>query len=253
MRKYRIPHQKMDGRDIWQCICKFLDLRTTIRLGILSKRHQVISLMMAKTKPLLIDNDETLRQMFAWIIINVEMESLKSSTRTYPKSDMAHADDPTIICSYGLQTIGSSIDDYLENQDDDLHRIIPQTLGLDTPIHLLYNLQMENPYGPNTDSRGMNWPNVEIGDFHDIWIWKAGITTISKLAEGLFRLKSHKFENWYEWIHTKIRPRHNNPNILGYHYPMPYRANIPDNETLLITSSDGTKKFWAQLSADHGS
>ncbi len=69
-------------------------------------------------------------------------------------------------------------------------------LGLDAvlfPDHM--KVEFVNPHGVNNDHRGSD--HTEIGlDFHDYWVLRG--PKLRDFVEGYFRVKSHKFENWYE-------------------------------------------------------
>jgi hypothetical protein len=67
--------------------------------------------------------------------------------------------------------------------------------------------------------------------------WAKGLLTIKVLADGYFRLRSHKFENWYEQVHRHIDP------VMG-------------GNRMLIHTGDrkrDPRMFLAELSVDHGS
>jgi hypothetical protein len=57
-----------------------------------------------------------------------------------------------------------------------------------------------NNVGINWDSRGTKNHELEFNDYHSDWIVQKGIATVYDLANAFFKIKSHKFENWYEGV-----------------------------------------------------
>jgi len=205
----------MNSADIWQSICKYLDVEEILRLRVLSKRHNSVGVVAAKSRSLVIDNDEILRQVFAWIINSVRMRAMIPSRYEYLSSDEYSDDYDDMIAKeqeaydYVLESCESKEgfyfdpDDYSENEEVPA-RLIPETMNLFQVVYLSYDLQLDNPKGPNKNPEGCIWPNVEISDFHSTWKWKKGFMDLNKLADGYFRLRSHKFDNWNELVHDRI-------------------------------------------------
>lgn len=231
-------------------------------------------------QPLVIDNDQTLQQVFAWIMENVTMKSMQPSKPIYLDTDSSNdeenVDDPPekVAYIYTFVANGSSLDNYYDGFDCDESslppRIVPENATLDTVVLLSYDLTLYNVDGPNHDKRGTKFPDVEFGDFHSTWKFEKGLLTIGKLADGIFRLKSHKFENWYEWVHGTLlsigdvvedhRKRVRYYKDSGYGHlsidvlPESF-AEVVDTKksSLLVTLCDSSKEFRACLSVDHGS
>ena len=250
----------MDGANIWQCICQFLPVTEILRLRVLSSRHNVIGTMVVKTQVPIINHDEMLRQIFAWIIANVQMVSMTPSRTIY--SADADSDDEELTNElayvYELKADTSDIDGYLEHCDEKIQRIIPDELKLTDVVYLAYDLQIDNRRGPNHDRRGTKFPNTEINDFHRTWKWSKGFMTLNKLADGYFRLKSHKFENWYEMVCKTIVPGYKMTKTIHYYDHAPSWTTVVydkslNNDKLLIKPDGVTKEFYAHLSVDHGS
>lgn len=73
-------------------------------------------------------------------------------------------------------------------------------INFDTIIKLPWDLELYNKAGPNHDYRGVK-SRLEFVDFTSIWYFTTPYITIRQFVEGCYRLKSHKWENWYEMIH----------------------------------------------------
>lgn len=58
-----------------------------------------------------------------------------------------------------------------------------------------YTVTLVNNCGINFDERGSNKTEIEL-DFNDTW--KLKTNSVADLVEGLYRIKSHKFDYWYE-------------------------------------------------------
>lgn len=71
-----------------------------------------------------------------------------------------------------------------------------------TKIMFTHNIVLINEHGVNSDCRGGNYCQLYLGnDFYKEWKFKKNTEyTISDIAEGLFKLKSHKFDNNYELV-----------------------------------------------------
>jgi hypothetical protein len=127
---------------------------------------------------------------------------------------------------------------YLDSLDEDDDIIVPEGLQLDTLLYLKHPLRLDNTRGINDDTRGTKFPKIEFGDFYSTWRWNRGFLTLRDLADGCFRLKSHKFENWYEMI-TGI----NGSIIL-----------TTTNDNLYMNGNIPAEKYYfARLWVDHGS
>ena len=202
----------MDHPNIWQCICKFLEPQEMLRLRILSSKHKEVSELVAKKLVPHIDCDEFLRQIFAWIIENVKMKAMHSTHQVYfnrdycecssastgpnRKTSLAYDYDLFVENEHNLETY---FDAFSEGEPVP-PRLISENIELSDVLDLEYDLRIKNPAGPNYDKRGTAYTDVEIGDFHHIWKWKKGFWNVGNLADGYYRLKSHKFENWYEMV-----------------------------------------------------
>jgi hypothetical protein len=116
-------------------------------------------------------------------------------------------------------------------------RIIPELIDLNTILYLKYPLMLKNTHGVNKDTRGTKFASIEFGDFFEQWHWKQGFLTLRELADGCFRLKSHKFDNWYEMIH-------------GIQNEIRIIKAVPKSAFLPMTSM---YYYSAELSVDHGS
>lgn len=143
-------------------------------------------------------------------------------------------------------------------------------MDLSDVLYLTYPLKVENRRGQNQDLRGMKNPSLEFSDFHHVWIWNRGFISVKKFIENCYRLKSHKFDNWYEQVfgicHTDSRAlstfTFDTFNAFD-EYPYQYGKNTKNFDTYLVDVDDENKKyckkfksdkiFVAQLSVDHGS
>jgi hypothetical protein len=145
--------------------------------------------------------------------------------------------------------------------------VIPD-FEMESILHFDYPIKVENRHGPNSDLRGVQKPEIEFADFHNVWTWRKGLITVRKFVEDCYRLKSHKFENWYEWIHgitctdskaiipfTHTYERSHIYERSGYQTFRKFDAYLveldPTNRHSERYKSD--KVFFAELSVDHGS
>jgi hypothetical protein len=70
---------------------------------------------------------------------------------------------------------------------------------LNTKVETIFRIRIKGEGEINTDHRGSNHCRLCL-DFHLERIIEPGVITINELADHLYRLKSHKFENWYELV-----------------------------------------------------
>jgi hypothetical protein len=160
----------------------------------ISPKHDKITKQVLLEKVPVFDTEEHFVQIFDWIRNNIFLTNLE---------DNKHA----------LETNGSYVLRYYEDEDDDENmmdcetncedefiRLIPEELNLKTMIYLHFSICLINELGINWDSRGTENIDLEFDDFHSDWIIPKGVTTISNLANGFFKIKSHKFDNWYEGV-----------------------------------------------------
>jgi hypothetical protein len=218
----------MDGLDIWQSICKFLDTRFILRCRVLSKGHAILGNNLIKQRALMLDH-MNIGQLVDWIYNNVrvtkmeaiklvitddddqdsEDEQLEARPEDYKRLPQEECKEDRITEHYSFGEFQNlrpaykySLITYSNDlRDEEVVRIIPDELDFDTILYLKYPLMLRNNAGINKDTRGTKFASIEFGDFYEQWHWKQGLLTLRSLAEGCFRLKSHKFENWYEWVH----------------------------------------------------
>ncbi|MBA3757217.1 MAG: hypothetical protein H0X02_13815 [Nitrosomonas sp.] len=88
--------------------------------------------------------------------------------------------------------------DLTDDMDDPAELVLPR-LRLGDSISLALPLTMRNPHGINRDNRGVK-EAFEFEDFYRSWEVQAGPIKIVELLQACYKLKSHKFDNWYEWV-----------------------------------------------------
>jgi len=228
----------MNTLNIWESICKFLDVVTIWRCRLLSKKHAILSYRIVKERVFEL-NPSTIPQMIDWVYNNVtvaNMESRVSYVSTHdedydelvfkpnkligsvPEKEYEYDRLIEIYClddfinlpsGYNYEYEVATEDEIRCLEDDEtgqMVRLIPKGMDLDTILYLKYPLIVENNIGINSDTRGTRYPKIEFGDFYENWTLNNGFFTLRDLAEACFRVKSHKFDNWYEMIQGLAGP-----------------------------------------------
>lgn len=218
----------MEGLNIWQCICKFFDIKTIIKFRLLSKGHAQLGHNLVKQRVFVLDHTN-IGQLISWVYKNTTMVSMENICLTIGHDD---DDDGNVEGAYrkteqepveyeetskhwsyldfcnlrsAYKYIINIVSNDLEGSDgEDEDRCIPNEMSLETIFYLKYPLMIRNTRGINTDVRGTKHAKIEFGDFYDVWNWEQGFLTLKDIIDGCFRLKSHKFENWYEMV-TRIQ------------------------------------------------
>ena len=260
----------MNHPNIWQSVCKFLEPKEILRLRVLSSKHRKVGEDAAKDRVIRLNNAPILRHTFAWIISCVRMKEMQPSrsvyteeqdqeeewSRIYDKTNcVLDALSNQVAYKYSLDVDGRCRNDFFHagyaDIFDEADPLISHDVRLSDIVYLEFDLYITNPAGPNTDLRGTLYPDVELGDFHESWKWHKGFMNIRKLADGFFRLKSHKFENWYELVHADLVPGY----AVSYTtYGHKYRHEDKTHKyTSILISPEGETQFSAHLSVDHGS
>jgi hypothetical protein len=127
-------------------------------------------------------------QLFKWILTNIELSSVQSNRKAFKHNG-----------KYSMKVKG---DDLELDYEDNYVRLLPENITLETAVYLPNAICLINNRGINHDDRGTEDANLEFRDFHDTWRLEKGYHSLSDIANAVYKIKSHKFENWYEWIQT---------------------------------------------------
>lgn len=215
--------------DIWRHICLFLPWKEINRLRVLSKTHNKIANEFMKDRVLVLSEDN-LNDIVAGIYNSAMIKKFLM-------------DDGEIVSGYSRRKIrgvdGQKIERYyfvynasVDSRDKMKPEIIEQILDFlygEKVLYLPYKLHIDNKMGINLDERGLINKELEFMNFRKWYEWEQGYYTAQIFTQGLFYLKSHKFENWYEFI-TGVYP-----------------------PTFYPGDGDGEGELIAQLVVDHGS
>jgi hypothetical protein len=145
-------------------------------------------------------------------------------------------------------------------------QVLPNNLKLSDILYLPYPIKVENRLGANYDLRGLRNPSLEFMDFHRVYVWKKGFISVERFIKDCFRLKSHKFENWYEQIfgicHTDSKtliPYSYTYERKEYYKEEKFKSYLIALDEISVNKSHHIKRFKsdkifvAELSGDHGS
>lgn len=179
----------MNTPDIWQCICSHLTAKELIQLRCLSKKHDKISKKAAISKSIVVTRETVheLYQIFKWVLVNVKLTSFADNKLALQYNQ-----------PYDLCLVNKGSPDNFYNQRSLQVCNLRSEYTLDTVVYLAMPVCIKNILGINYDTRGTENANYEFNDFHSEWKFKKGFWTVRQLAAGWYKLKSHKFENWYE-------------------------------------------------------
>jgi hypothetical protein len=118
-------------------------------------------------------------------------------------------------------------DEMVDNLDDPealaLFETIKSTLkadGLNTLFYTDKSISLRHDRKPpNYDSRGMVELDFQL-QYHNQWYFPPGYYTLYDFVNAIYRMKSHKFENWYEMFEgVKVQQSFNTYNVsveIGY-------------------------------------
>lgn len=194
----------MNSKDIWECLCKFLSTKEIGRFRVLSKMHNITGTRIIIDRSLVISPEnlnDIINLIYEFVYVKaVIIDDTMYKTKKLRKKKLKKSE----ISQYIFDIYGSPDMDDLEDKvlkESEAHDIITGNKLLSLP----YPMIIHNKAGINKDKRGTINKKLEFNNFHDEWSWDPGIYDINKFAQGLFHLKSHKFENWYEMM-TGISP-----------------------------------------------
>jgi len=118
--------------------------------------------------------------------------------------ELEYEDEPDNIEEYKitLNDIEEFDFNYLEEwEDEEIVKTTIKKILSNTNNDKLFNVSnnvkiyLKNDRGINDDHRGSNHTKIRL-DFNSIFQLKSN--TLSGLLEGIYRVKSHKFDTWYE-------------------------------------------------------
>lgn len=251
----------MNSSDIWQRIFSTMDSLQVIQLRILSKMHlRIGEIVLKKRKEVIkLESNDTnaMTQLLAWIYMGATMKSMSLNPhhtddslcyidRESPEAMEVENDwqlAPKLF-TYDIdlksydQTWNDNLYDYHDGDDPNYQYCqLLKNVDMDSVFKTSFVLSIVNKHGINFDVRGVK-SRLEFADFHRNWKWAPGYVTMKSIVEGCFRVKSHKFDNWYETIHgcREIRTK---PKFYSYDTPFRINDSIPIVEI--------------ELSVDHGS
>jgi len=143
---------------------------------------------------IILNNKDITDQLMVWILTNVELESVEVNKKAFKHNG-----------KYTMKVIGDELDlepFYTDDDEEEIVRLFPENITLDTLVYLPQSICLSKGRGINYDHRGTEDSDLEFRDFHEKWKIEKGYRTIEDIANGLYKIKSHKYENWYEWIQT---------------------------------------------------
>lgn len=103
-------------------------------------------------------------------------------------------------------------DDCFDMPESDFNKLQNNRMQ-DIRLRVSGDVHLVNPKGVNWDHRGANHTRLELDFFDELNLKrdKDGCIAYSKLACALYKLKSHKFDNWYEmYIGTETLVKNGN-------------------------------------------
>ena len=217
----------MNGANIWQLLCNHLTVKEVLRLRVLSRRHSEVGLRVAKERSILINDIESLNQIFKWSMRcakvkcmitphasyhsdgtvevhsdeNVPKEPEKAKEPKEPKDDGSsdsecNQDDGPVSYDFEIDQ-NVSFDGYYSDLEEGETIRLPNHIDQDSVVYLENGISLFNFDGPNHDSRGTVHYDLEMANFNDFAECEEGFISVTDLSSLFYDLKSHKFENWY--------------------------------------------------------
>ena len=140
-------------------------------------------------------------QLIIWIRTNVELKSVDENKKAFKNNG-----------KYDMKVTGNELD--LDEEENNYIRLLPDNITLETIVYLPNSICLINDHGINYDERGTENSELEFGDFHDKWRIEKGYRTVGDIANGFYKIKSHKYDNWYEMI-TSIKTYQQTPDCIN--------------------------------------
>jgi len=137
---------------------------------------------------IILNNRNIMEQLRIWVFTNVNLKSVNENKKAFKYNG-----------SYIMEVTGNELD---LDEEDNYIRLLPNDITLETIVYLPNSICLNNDIGINDDDRGTEDSELEFGDFHDEWRIEKGYRTVGDIANGFYKIKSHKYENWYEWIQS---------------------------------------------------
>jgi len=143
------------------------------------------------------NNKKTLEQLFMWIKTNVKLTDIDDNREALENNLKYNLD-----LSDDNRDLADLMGDHEEHWGNEFIRLIPEDISLESYVYLPNNLCLINTAGINDDDRGTEDAELEFGDFHSEWRLDKGLYNVYDLANAFYKIKSHKFDNWYEWVQS---------------------------------------------------
>ncbi len=152
-------------------------------------------------------NSQIFDQLFRWIRDTVGLTNLDDN-RENLKNNLPYE----LKHSYTNFTLEESMDDEQHedhwDENEIFVRLIPDNISLDSDIYLPNNICLINTLGIYEDNRGTLDNVLEFGDFHAEWRLNRGLYKVYDIANAFYKIKSHKFDKWYEMVNNMVLYRY---------------------------------------------
>jgi len=160
----------------------------------------------------IVNNKNIFEQLFAWVRFKVKLTNLDDNIvalKNNLKYELELSDD-----RHNLTAAFEDGEEYWPDhwKGHQFIRHIPEDISLDSYVYLPNNICLINTEGINDDDRGTENAELEFGDFHPRWRLNKGLYKVYDLANAFYKIKSHKFDNWYEMVQSIHTYRFNKRN-----------------------------------------
>ncbi len=224
--------------NLWQLICGHLSQQKLLELRVLCKKLQPITETALRHKTIII-NESNIADIALYCYHCFEVQMIIINDTYYGIGDIKDKFDESVdlrIDRYEFDYLHTRYDpSAIEVLTDTQLRNIGESKTL---FYLEYPLTIYNKMGINYDTRGVVNPDLEFGNWSGEEKWKIGFYNIQYFIQKLWKLKSHKFENWYELMVGIYRSRQCSHRF----------CNCPTLASYLVNG-----ELIADVSGDHGS
>ena len=221
--------------DVYKLILLNLDLKDLLNCRLSNKQMMKNCEFVLDKIAFKIDSEDKFIQIVSWVYEHTECLSIKCSSNDHNhNNDCYYYNDKGFCHKYYGCDCKSIIHEYkhtfaiidnsyyasfgndfechecLINEDfnnadcDKCGKWLLPNFTLNDALYLEYPIVLYNRRGINYDKRGIRYDDLEFSLFEDSIMINKGYITVRNFIFELFKLKSHKFENWYELV-TGVR------------------------------------------------
>lgn len=159
-----------------------------------------------ESKSFTVDTIQKLEQLLEWAYRATSVQTFSQIVINEKESHLDDSDEeideggrPDVSYTFKIDESFN-----LSKDMDDSENLVLPKLSFDDVIVMARPLILNNYHGINYDKRGVKDEFLEFRDFYDLWELEARSIKVADFLTICYKLKSHKFENWYEWVQGAV-------------------------------------------------